>query len=278
MLPARVYGPIRARRVRRFIERYEPRIVEHEYAGYRLSIHLEDPLAEEWYDRDWEEPAEIARLRPGRLRLGATVFDIGAHQGVVGLIMARIVGEQGRVVAVEAEPHNALVAERNVAANGVLNMTIVHAAVGAASGVLCFTESLNGHVARSGRPGAIDVPATTVDALALQHGHPDVVFIDVEGFEAHVLSGATATIESQATDFFVELHGAASLASAGSTADDVMRHFDESAFDVHVATTGDTPPGLGSDYLLSPWGGPQHGFHTHGRRCFVVATAKPGDP
>lgn len=273
-LPARIYGPIRARRVRRYVERYKPRMVEHEYAGFRLWVHLEDPLAEGWYDGDWEEPAEITQLRLGRLGPGATVFDIGAHQGIVGLILARIVGEEGRVVAVEAEPHNALVAKRNVAANGSDNMTVVHAAAGAASGVLSFTESLNGHVAARGRPGAIDVPATTVDAIARRHGHPDVVLIDVEGFEAHVLSGAAATIGSGTTDFFVELHGAASLAAAGSTADDVMRHFGDDTFDVRVAIADDTPPGLGSGQLRSMWEGRQSGLHTHGRRCFLVATAK----
>lgn len=276
-LPARIYGPMRARRVRRFIDRYQPRTVEHDYAGFRLRIRLEDPLAEGWYDRDWEEPAEIAQLRLGRLGPGATVFDIGAHQGVVGLILARIVGDAGRVIAVEAEPHNARVANQNAGANGAHNMTILNAAAGATSGVLSFTESLNGHVAERGRPGAITVPAITVDAIACRYGQPDVVFIDVEGFEGHVLRGAGATLASGATDFFVELHKATDLAASGSTAEEVLEHFPDDAFEVRVAIADDTPPGVGLDQLLSPWKGAERRLHTHGRRCFVVATAKPGD-
>ncbi|MGH2898717.1 MAG: FkbM family methyltransferase, partial [Solirubrobacteraceae bacterium] len=181
-LPTSMYGPLRARRVRRFIASYEPRTVRHDYAGFALLVRLEDPLGEGWYDRDWDEPAEISQLRGGRLRTGAAVFDIGAHQGIVALILARIVGERGRVIAVEAEPHNVRVARNNVAANEIRNVTILHAAVGATNGTLSFIESLNGRVAPRGRPGAIDVPATTVDAIAVEYGHTDVVLIDVEGF------------------------------------------------------------------------------------------------
>ena len=274
LLPTRIYGPVRAWRVRRFVSRYDARTVQHMYAGYPLSVYLDDPLAEGWYDTDWDEPAEIARLRGGRLAPGATVFDIGAHQGVVALILARIVGEEGRVVAVEAEPHNAAVAKRNVSANGAHNMTVVHAAAGATAGMLSFTESLNGNVATPGRPGAIEVRSTTVDAMAQVHGEPDVVLIDVEGFEAHVVAGAAETIATGKTDFFVELHDATALAAAGSTAIDVLQAFEDRDFDVQVAIADESSPGVGMSHLVSQWKTPADGLHTLGRRCFVVAFAK----
>src|SRR5262249_61447040 len=67
-LPARVYGPIRARRVRRLVTSFEPRVVEHDYAGFRLKASIEDPLGEGWYDHDWDESGELSELRNGRLR------------------------------------------------------------------------------------------------------------------------------------------------------------------------------------------------------------------
>ena len=267
-LPARIYGPIRARRVRGLVSRYEPRSADHEYAGFPLRVLLEDPLAEGWYDHDWDEPAEITELRRGRLRPGARVLDVGAHQGIVGLILARIVGPEGLVVAVEAEPHNAAVARRNAAVNNARNVTVVHAAVGARNGVLSFREGLNGSVVRDATPGAVEVRSLTVDELAERHGLPDVVLVDVEGYEAHVLAGATRTIEAGATDFFVELHSAEMLQAAGSTPDEVLGHFLDGPFEVVVAPVDETPPGVGG---AGAWRPADPGLYRRGRRCFVVA-------
>ncbi len=275
-LPASIYGRIRARRVHGFVKGFEPRTVEHDYGGFPLRIHLEDPLAQGWYDCDWDEPAEIAELRNGRLHPGARVLDIGAHQGVLALILARIVGPEGHVVAVEAEPHNAAVAQRNAEENGARNVSVLHAAAGATNGTLSFTEGLNGRVAPQGSPGAIEVPSLTVDELVRRSGLPDVVLVDVEGYEAHVLAGASATIATAATDFFIELHAVGTLAAAGSTPDDVLRCFADKPFDVSVALVDDTPPGLNTSGLLTGWEDVSSMLHQKGRRCFVLARPKPG--
>lgn len=270
-LPSSIYGPLRARRVRRLVTGYEPRAVEHVYAGHHLRIRLEDPLAEGWYDRDWPEPAEIRELRKGRLRRGALVFDLGAHQGVVALILARIVEERGTVVAVEAEPHNARVARHNVRANNAPNVVVLDAAVGSMPGRLCFTESLNGCVAPFDRPGTIEVDALTVDGLADAYGRPDVVLVDVEGYEEHVLAGASATIAAAKTDFLIELHSAATLRAAGSTAADVLAHFKNRPFELAIAMADDTVPGVDSSELLTDWQPVPVNVHASGRRSFVIA-------
>src|SRR5829696_6377206 len=95
------------------IARYRDRQVRHIYGGVSLNIHLADPLAEGWYDRDWPELPEIALLRRHKLKPGARVFDLGAHQGVVALMLAKEVGPKGLVVAVEGYTHNAAICLKN---------------------------------------------------------------------------------------------------------------------------------------------------------------------
>lgn len=89
LLPDGVAGRLRSWRVRRLIRTYRPHVVEHTYGAERLKVYLADPMAQGWYDSDWPELPELARLRQSRLRPGARVFAVGAHQGVVAAMIAR---------------------------------------------------------------------------------------------------------------------------------------------------------------------------------------------
>jgi FkbM family methyltransferase len=238
MVPAPLYRLYRRRRLARLIASYPTHDVTRVHGGHELRIHLADPLAQSWYDRD-KTPAGVEFLRMrGVLGAGTTVFDIGAHQGVVALVLARDVGEDGHVVAVEADPHNARVAQANRDLNAAANLTVIHAA-GAASdgGTLAFSESLNGRV--EGRNALVEVGTLTVDGLARQHGTPGLVVIDVEGYEEHVLEGATRTLESGSTTFMVEVHGPDALSAFGASAEAVVERF--LAYERYVSRDGHEP-------------------------------------
>jgi FkbM family methyltransferase len=189
-------------------------------------VHLADPLAEGWYDRDWSYPPEFVKLRErGVLREGVRVFDLGAHQGVVALMLADLVGPQGKVVAVEANPHNATQCLRNRTLNPMPWVDVVHAAVADRSGTLLFNRGPNGRVdGGSGDWGRVRVPAVTIDELAERYGLPDLLFIDVEGFECHALRGASRTLATR-PDCFVEVHSGIGLEEFGGSVDELITHF-----------------------------------------------------
>ncbi len=239
LLPHSVYRSYRQRKVASLIAAYPSREVTHRYGGHELRLLLADPLAEGWYDHDWEEPAAIRFLRErGVLAPGATVIDLGAHQGVIALMIARDVGEHGKVVAVEAEPHNARVAARNAELNDAANLTVVHAAGAARSGTISFAEGLNGRIDEQTARGNVEVAAVTVDDLAREHGAPALVMIDVEGYEASVLAGAERLLVARTASFLVEVHE--EIVQFGAGPQQVLDRF--AAYDRFVAVEDDEEP------------------------------------
>ncbi len=190
--------------------RFGPHTVVNKYGGRELRIHIADWIGREWYGKGIHELEEIRLLSQYRLRPGARVFDIGAHQCVVALMLAGVVGETGRVIAVEADYHNARVGRVNAKMNGASNIEVIYGAAAAAEGYL--------------KVGPVQkVKAVTIDSLAREYGVPDVLYIDVDGAEVEVLKGATETISRHRPDFFIEVHVGAGLEAAGGSVDAVLR-------------------------------------------------------
>lgn len=238
-IPPSWAGALRAWHVRRLIRNYPARVVEHSYGGMPLKVLLADPLSEGWYDHDWADLPEMAALQHGRLRTGARVFDIGAHQGVVAALLARIVGPTGQVVAVEASPHNCRAAAANRGLNDLPQIEIVHAAVSDRPGTAVFNEGLNGQLDDgSGESGRVTVPAITIDGLAERFGRPDVVFLDVEGAEYLALSAASRVLASGA-DFFVEVHVGCGLEKLGGSVTTLLSFFPEDRFQLSARAEAD---------------------------------------
>src|SRR5262249_31668382 len=100
VLPARIRRWFQRRKLDRQVAAFSRRTVEHRYGDYVLRVELADPLAAGWYDHDWDALPEVVLLGKHGLGPGARVFDLGAHQGVVGLMLGRRVGPDGSVLLV----------------------------------------------------------------------------------------------------------------------------------------------------------------------------------
>jgi len=235
VVPSWLWTRLRVARIRTNIAHHKVRHVRHTYGGFDLEIVLADPLGEGWYDHDWLETPELDVLRHHRLQKGATVFDLGAHQGIVALMLSRIVGPSGLVIALEPNSHNAGIARRNRGLNRASNMEIVQAAAAEQSGKLMFNLGLNGNVDDGrGKWGKSEVPCLSIDDLAQQYGVPDVLFIDVEGFEEQVLKGASRTLAHN-PDCFVEVHSGCGLEKYGGSVQSVLSFFPKERFGLLAA-------------------------------------------
>jgi FkbM family methyltransferase len=238
-LPAQLWGFLQKSRFSLSTAAFRKRHVVHSYGGESLKVHIADNLAEGWYDHDWSALPEIETLRRGRLKPGATVFDIGAHQCVVAMMLGRCVGPEGVVVAVEASEHDAQVGRHNIELNLMNNVHVEHVAVGPECGTVDFT--FDGCVRRKDSKSArVVVPAITVDALAEKYGTPDVVFIDVEGFECEVLKGAQKVLSTR-PDCFVEVHVGVGLEKFGGSVDQLLQFFPDTQYQRFMASTSGGP-------------------------------------
>lgn len=235
-LPLGVVDWLKAWRVWLTIHAFRPRMVEHRYGDSVLRVYLADPVAQAWYDHDWSEAdmPEIAALRTSRLREGALVFDIGAHQGVVALMLAREVGPTGKVVAIESNPHNHAVAMRNRDLNGMPWVELVQAAISDRLGDVVLNREFNGQLDDgTGIGGQVRTQSLTIDGLAERFGMPDVIFLDVEGAECMALAGAS-TVLARGTDFLIEVHVRCGLEKLGGSVERVFGYFPKDRFSVLV--------------------------------------------
>src|ERR1700691_5727490 len=219
VLPQAVANQIRVAAYRWTLRRFRPYQVRRTWAGYQFNLWISDPTSESWYDRDSPEvPPEMSFLAQHRLRPGATVFDCGAHQCVIAMVMAKFVGANGKVVAVEASPLNYDTAMRNCELNAASNVTVIHAAVSDTLDPIEFNVRGNGQVDDgTGTWGKISVTSVSVDELARRYGPPDVLFVDVEGFESKVLRGAIDTLSRHRPDCFFEMHVGCGLEKFGGS-------------------------------------------------------------
>jgi FkbM family methyltransferase len=235
VLPAaltyRLANWVRDRRARHF----STRVIRQSYCGYELSINIADALAEAWYSEAWAvgHVTELMVLQQRKLKPGACVFDIGAHHAVLALVMAKIVGESGTVVAVEADPLNARVAQSNKALNDASNLVVVPAAV--SDGKTHTGNDVQGDFDRFYEWGIRKVAFVTMDQLVADHGPPDVVYLDVDGYECKVLAAAQNLLASTA-DWYVEVHVNIGLEEEGGTWQEVLAHFPESKYELLIAS------------------------------------------
>lgn len=151
---------------------------------------------------------ELRRILGALLGPGCVAIDVGANIGWHTSLMARLVGPDGRVLAVEANPSVRERLAANLAINRLHQVEVIPCALAAGAGRVSFfgpggddPESANGHVTDSTRMtgdplNLLTVEARTLDAVVEAEGlsRVDVIKIDVEGFEWPVLQGAERTL------------------------------------------------------------------------------------
>lgn len=141
---------------------------------------------------------------------GYTIVDIGANVGYFTLLAAKLVGDQGKVIAYEANAELANYVKDNLAMNWLTEkVSVINKAIYSSDQLLEFKISsrFHGYSSIYDRPqdeNLLDSPTVSkVEAVALDseladyEGTIDLVKIDIEGGEYHAFKGMLSLIRSK---------------------------------------------------------------------------------
>jgi FkbM family methyltransferase len=155
---------------------------------------------------EWDVPClDLIKeyLRRGRSQC---FFDIGANHGQISMVVSKWilpdVSFPRGIVAFEPHPKNIEALTRNLQRNGCLkNTRIVPVALAHQPGqMMLYGESTTASLQSQGQGDprvSYQVEVQTLDGFCKAHNAvPDIIKIDVEGFELDVLRGATETLKA----------------------------------------------------------------------------------
>jgi FkbM family methyltransferase len=145
---------------------------------------------------------------------GMTVIDAGANIGAHTILLSRLVGERGRVIAIEPQRIVFQMLCGNCALNGLENVFAFQAFVADSAGSTSVAEADFRHTGNFGGYALAEMSAddasdavATVRTLRLDElllPACGLIKIDVEGMELAVLEGATQTILAHRPALLVE--------------------------------------------------------------------------
>ena len=145
-----------------------------------------------------DEVARVNFLWGYRPQPGDVVMDVGAGVGEETLTFSRAVGEQGRVICIEAHPRTFRCLEKLVQYNHLTNVTPIQLAVSEPGCQLTSIEDSEEYLAnRSATTAGIPVSATTIDAIRQQLGLERIQFwkMNIEGAERFAIRGMAETLK-----------------------------------------------------------------------------------
>jgi len=176
--------------------------------GFKIRLSensLWSPLIGNW------EPA-MQKIMVNVVKPGDIVYDLGANNGLHGLLMAGLAAPGGKVYNFEPFEENIAEIVENYAFNNITNYTNIQAAVSDKEGTETF--SLGNHHKQGAivqgpvkDNNSITVPVTSLDAF-IEKGNPGPAFIkmDIEGAEGPALQGFSKNIDQYSPLMIIELH------------------------------------------------------------------------
>lgn len=164
----------------------------------------------------FREPA-VTETVLRHLGRGACFVDAGANIGFYSILASRLVGETGRVIAIEMMPDTASILREHVTRNEAANVSVVECAVADADGETVQATVPPGYHGRASIAGASStgksqlVRTATLNTILDEIGLVDLLKLDLEGAETLALKGASKVLSRVRAVVFEHLTEEAAL-------------------------------------------------------------------
>lgn len=205
-----------------------------------------------WYAQNHQLPEpEVIHVMTRAIAAGDCVVDAGANVGFFTVLMSKLVGERGRVLAVEPDRKNVVKLKKNLDINSCKNVDINDCAIGRGAGLApIFGHADNGQTHMFGQGEPVDfVNVETLDsAVSYLPNRPTLIKMDIEGSE----TAAVESLSYRCPCIVSELNSPA-LQRAGSSARDlmtIMRHRGYQRYQLHPS--GAAPSLITEDQIIVP--------------------------
>ena len=173
--------------------------------GIRMELVLNEYVQSQLYLFGAFEPVTVKVLKR-LVKSGDTVLDIGANVGYISLVLAKCVGNSGKVFSFEPDSKNFASLKRNLALNADCNIEPIAKAVSDSHQPIRlyhakFDFNAGAHSMLPSEKHSsdfVEIEATTIDEFVTSHGlkKVDVIKIDIEGAEMKAFNGMTETLRN----------------------------------------------------------------------------------
>ena len=143
---------------------------------------------------------------------GDVVLDIGANIGYYVLIESKLVGEQGKVYAIEPVSSNLVQLQQNLKLNNCKNVEVFKLAVGDKNGKAKIyipekrnLSTLDKNALEGNLKSVEEIEVITVDSFLDKKPKPNFIRMDVEGYEFYIIKGMNKTLKLN-IKLFIEIH------------------------------------------------------------------------
>jgi len=222
------------------LEKAVPYIRRYCVGGVEFDFWIADETGRTWYEVEGIEDTGESKALLELVEPGDKILEIGSHHGFYTTLLAKAVGAEGRILGLEAEAKNAMIAQAQITLNQLGGTgRVLHVAGSDQSGWLSMSTSdgSNAYATREREQATMQVESVRGDQMQEEYGPFNFLKLDVEGFEGQVLAGCKKILASR-PKLALELH-LGLMGRYGTTLESIFEQIDIDACEGYMIVDPD---------------------------------------